>query len=382
MMHGTIESLFRVEWRPLAGLDGIATEWRALAGRSLEPNVFYEPAFALAAAPVFGRDAGAVLVWSRSASPQLLGFFPARIERRRYGFWPPVLTGWTHPYAPFGAPLIDRDNADAVVAAWLAHLAGDARLPRLTLLRYLPLEGPLAAALDTGLARSGGRSATFAAHTRALLQPAGERVTYVDRAISQKQRRELRRKRRRLVEQGDLRTERSTEANVVAGALKDFFALEDASWKGRAGTAARRHPEVSRFVHDAVTGLASTGQAQIYRLTFDARPIAAAIVLRSGAHAWGWKIAFDDAFARSSPGVQLVLDLTQALLDDAQLARADSCATADYPLADSIWRERLAIGDRLIAVGAAPFRLACALEFFRRVAMAGAKMLRGNGHRR
>ena len=66
-MHGTIDSLFRVEWRPLADLDAIATEWRDLAGRALEPNVFYEPSFALAAGPVFGRDSGAGLVWSRAA---------------------------------------------------------------------------------------------------------------------------------------------------------------------------------------------------------------------------------------------------------------------------------------------------------------------------
>jgi CelD/BcsL family acetyltransferase involved in cellulose biosynthesis len=374
-VHGSLESLLRSEWRPLTELASIADQWQALAGRSLEPNVFYEPAFALPAAPVFGADTGAVLVWSRSATPQLLGFFPATVERRRYGVWPSVLVGWTHPYAPFGAPLIDCDNADAVLAAWLAHLAGDARLPGLVLLPYLPLQGPLAAALEAALARHGCSSAVFASHTRALLQPADERASYLDRAVSHKQRRELRRKRKRLAEEGTLHTERTTEVRAVAQALGDFLVLEDAGWKGRARTAARRHPDISRFMQDAVTGLAGAGQAQVYRLTFDARPIAAAIVLRSGASAWGWKIAFDEAFARSSPGVQLVLDLTQALLDDVQIVRADSCATADYPMADSIWRERLAIGDRLIAMRGTPFALACMLERTRRAGVAGAKRL-------
>ena len=68
-MHGTIESIFRIEWRPLAELAAIAEEWRALVDRALEPNVFYDPAFALAAAPVFGPDTGAGLVWSRGAAP-------------------------------------------------------------------------------------------------------------------------------------------------------------------------------------------------------------------------------------------------------------------------------------------------------------------------
>src|SRR5580692_5671693 len=75
-----------VEWRSLLELGPIESEWRDLAARALEPNVFYEPAFALPAARVFGRDAGALLVWSGTSPRKLLGFFPSRIETRRYGF--------------------------------------------------------------------------------------------------------------------------------------------------------------------------------------------------------------------------------------------------------------------------------------------------------
>src|SRR5580692_9489470 len=74
-----------VEWRSLSELESIADEWRELAARAIEPNVFYEPAFALEAAKIFGRDAGALLVWSGTSPRKLLGFFPGRIEPRRYG---------------------------------------------------------------------------------------------------------------------------------------------------------------------------------------------------------------------------------------------------------------------------------------------------------
>jgi hypothetical protein len=150
-VHGTIESRFRVEWRPLAELAALGSEWRALASRSLEPNVFYEPAFALAAQEVFGRDVGAGLVWSQSSERRLLGLFPARIERRRYGVPLPVLVGWTHPFAPLGAPLVDCEQGEAVVATWFDHLAHHPQLPKLVLLPYCPLEGPLARALDTAV---------------------------------------------------------------------------------------------------------------------------------------------------------------------------------------------------------------------------------------
>src|SRR4029077_12557034 len=87
---------FVVERRDFSQLASILPEWRALAADALEPNVFYEPAFALAAAPVFGRGVEAVLVWSGDAPRRLLGLFPARVERRRYGLRLPVLLGWTH----------------------------------------------------------------------------------------------------------------------------------------------------------------------------------------------------------------------------------------------------------------------------------------------
>ncbi len=84
---------FAVEWRWLAELIPIASEWRALAAGALEPNVFYDPGFALAAASVFGNDVGAVLVWSGTSPRRLLGFFPARVIERRYGMRMPLLCG-------------------------------------------------------------------------------------------------------------------------------------------------------------------------------------------------------------------------------------------------------------------------------------------------
>jgi CelD/BcsL family acetyltransferase involved in cellulose biosynthesis len=379
-VHGTIESLFHVEWRPLAELAPIAAQWRALAGRALEPNVFYEPAFALAAQPVFGRDVGAGLVWSRSSEPRLLGLFPARIERRRYGVPLPVLVGWTHPYGPFGAPLVDRDRAEAAIAAWFEHVANDPQLPNLLLVPYCPLDGPLARALDAVVARRHGRSVPFAHHARALLAPASEaRDDYLDRAIGAKKRGELRRQRRRLGDSGVVMSSSVAEAAAMARALDDFLAIEASGWKGRAGTAARSDADVRKFMQAAVIALAGEGKARIDRLFVDARAIAAVVSLKSGTTVWGWKIAYDESFARFSPGVQVLVDVTERLLEDATVARADSCATPDHPMIDHIWRERLVLADRFIRVGpdkAATFALACALEASRRAATASAKRLR------
>ena len=375
-MHGMIESDFRVEWRPLAELAPMAAEWQALADRAREPNVFLEPAFALAAAPVFGRDVGAGVVWSRASPRHLMGLFPARIERRRYGIALPVLVGWTHPYAPLGTPLIDRDAGVAVISAWFDHLASQLDLPGLLLMPYLPVTGPVAQAFATALARRDGKRIELAAHQRALLAPAGARAHYLNDAIGAKKRKELRRQRKRLADTGPLKSGTVTAAPAMAAALADFMALEAAGWKGRAGTAARTDDHIRAFMENAVTGLARVGKARIDRLVAGERPIAALVTLQSGATAWCWKIAYDETFARFSPGVQLLIDVPQGLLDDPDVARADSCATAGHPMIDHVWRERLGLADHLMQPGPQhplAFAAACRLERLRRAAIAGLK---------
>jgi CelD/BcsL family acetyltransferase involved in cellulose biosynthesis len=368
---------FVVERRDFSQLASILPEWRALAADALEPNVFYEPAFALAAAPVFGRGVEAVLVWSGSAPRRLLGLFPARVERRRYGLRLPVLLGWTHAYAPLGVPLVEREAAEPAIAAWLAHLNADAELPGLLLLPFLPQEGPFAAALATILRRGQMPSADFNCHQRALLAPRGDRSRYVEPALGSRRHKELRRLGRRLADLGAVLFTAADEPADVAAAIEDFFVIEASGWKGRAGTAAAGHEDLRRFVRTAAAALAAERKISVSRVLLDGRAIAVAIVLRSGGGAWFWKIAFDEAFARFSPGVMLTAALTDELVDAAKIASTDSCATADHPMIDHLWRERRAFCDRLIAVRLrAPFAHARRLERLRCAAIAGVKSLR------
>jgi CelD/BcsL family acetyltransferase involved in cellulose biosynthesis len=376
-VHGTIESTLEVEWRPLAELASIAPEWRALASRSLVPNVFYEPAFALAAQPVFGRDISATLIWSRGATRRLLGLFPTQAERHRYAMPWPIVVGWINPYAPLGVPLVDREAAEPVLGAWLEHMAS--HRPRLLLLPMFPQQGELTRAFDAALARRGGASVAFAVHERALLAPAGERADYVERALPRKKLKELGRQLRRLGDDGAVAWDTARDPDAIGATLADFLTLEQAGWKGRAGTAAARSPSIRAFLEASVSALAHEGKAEILRLMLAGRAIAALIVLRSGDTAWCWKIAYDEQHARASPGVQLMLQATKALLAQPDLSHVDSCAAPDHPMIDHIWRERLPLADRLVQPGphgGAAFAVTRALEAARTSTIAAAKRAR------
>ena len=366
----------RAYWRPLASLAAIADEWRDLAKRALQPNVFYDPDFALPAADVFGEDVGAVLV--RSSDGVLRGFFPARSELHRYGIVSGVMAGWTHPYAPLGLPLVDCEQPEDILNAWLDHLARE-RGARLLMLPYVPEGGAFAPVLQEVLQSRGLASAAFGEHARALLAPGEDRSGYITRSVSAKLRKELGRKRRRLAEIGDVVRDSASDAFAAGTFAQEFLTLEEKGWKGRAGTAAARNQAIHQFLQIAITGLARRGLVRADRLSVGGQPAAVTLLLRSGDAAWLWKIAYDESFARVSPGVQLTRDVTESLLQDATIAATDSCATPDHPMIDHLWRERLVLSDRLIALrpgDSVRFGLACNLETLRRTAIGAARSIR------
>ncbi|HZD91500.1 MAG TPA: GNAT family N-acetyltransferase, partial [Pseudolabrys sp.] len=352
--------------------------WQALIARAAEPNAFYEPAFALAGAPVFGPGAHALLVWSRQPDKRLVGLFPVRVARR-YGVGPRLLAGWIHPFAMLGTPLVDRDHAEAVIAAWLDRVAAEPALPNLALLPTLSLEGPFSTALDRVLASRGLAPADFGLHRRALLAPGNDRAGYLKDSMGGKHRKELPRRRRRLAELGPVAHDIVTAEPDVEAAFERFLELEARGWKGGRGTAAMNCKQRLRFFRQAVADLARDGKARVDLLRVGDRVIATTVALRSGDSLFGWKMAYDEGYAKYSPGAQLMLGLTEDVLADGSLARVDSCAAANHPMIDHLWRDRHAIADRLLPVDGhrrAVFGAACILEDAHRRALRSAKGMR------
>src|SRR4029077_7162495 len=135
----------------------------------------------------------------------------------------------------------------------------------------------------------------------------------------------------------------AAEPDAVAAAIEDFFALEARGWKGKAGTAAGLHAHIRGFITAAVNGLAAEGKVAVNRIFIDGRAIALTITLRSADTAWFWKIVYDETRAQHCAGVVLTLAGTEDLVEDTTLIRTDSCATANHPMIDHIWRERLTL---------------------------------------
>lgn len=346
-------------WMPAEQWPSLGEAWSTLAGIA-HPNVFLSPAFALAARGIDASPGLGALVLEEAG--RLVGLAPGRF---RLGG--SVFAFWTHPYAPYGGPLVARGAEKPVLAAILRHLEGQG----VAALDWPMLDegSPLASALTIFAAQSARRIDILETHRRAALVTA-------DPPGAGK---EMRRLGRRLAEQGAVADVTTAEGLGLDAAVETFLALEAEGWKGRKGTALKVSADSRRFFTEAVHGLAATGQARIDLLLLDGAAIAGGVVLSAGERAWYWKTAYAEAFARFSPGVMVTQAITRGLSAVPAIRLADSCAISGHPMIDRVWRDRLDITSRLIAVAPGRaglrYRLALAAISGRRAARTGVKTL-------
>jgi O-antigen/teichoic acid export membrane protein/CelD/BcsL family acetyltransferase involved in cellulose biosynthesis len=369
---------FRFELGPIDSFADRGAAWDNLAARALEPNVFCTRDFALAARRLKGAAGVEIAaVWDESAvgPPRLVAI--AAVQTRRALPFGRMLasTEWAH-FGPLGAPLLDRQHATLAAEALLDGLAS--RGGSLLLLRFLPEQGPTADAIRAAVAFSGRSIVRIDGHERALLRTDEPAEAYLGAALSPKKLKELRRQLRRLGDEAPVTFRESRTPEDVAAALERYLDVEARGWKGAGGTAMRRHADQLAFIRELLAARAASGEARALELTVGDQTVAAGLVLISGARAWFYKIAFDERFSRCSPGVQLTVELTRRLIEDPAIGVVDSTAVADHPMIDHIWRERLPLGDWMIALrpGAARrLRIAASAEMRRRRARAFARAL-------
>jgi len=343
-----------VPWQSLAAPDQIAA-WDCLAKHASEPNPFLESWYLLPSLHHLGARDTHILRFDMAGD--LAGLLPIERPARYYRYPFPNITSWHHPNMFCGAPLVARG---AEIPFWRALLAWADRNAGAALflhLRDLPLTGALHAALEQVLAEQRRQAEVVHREDRALLaSPLGPQA-YWDASLSAKKRKELRRQANRLADEGAVAFHRSTGTEGVAAWCEDFLRLERAGWKGKAGSALACSPATAALFAESLAGAADRGRLERLTLTLDDRPIAMLASFLAPPGAFSFKTAFDERFARFSPGV-LLQQANLAILDNPAIAWTDSCAAADHPMIDHIWRERRPIGRLSIAIGGAARRFA------------------------
>ncbi|MGH6786502.1 MAG: GNAT family N-acetyltransferase [Novosphingobium sp.] len=336
------------EWGRLDRSD-FRERWEALSSRAAEPNPFFDSWHLMPALRRLDPD-GACRLLCGEADGALLWLLPV-VRQRRYYRWPlHNLASWLHANAFLGAPLVAKGYEAAFWRALFAWADANARAALFVHLTQLPLGGPLDAALHAVCAEQGRKFALVHREERAMLASDHSPAAYFEAALSGKKRKELRRQFARLSELGTVAVERQTDAEGLESWTDAFLALERSGWKGAAGSAMGSHLATSDLFREALTGAAERNKLERLTLRLDGAPIAMLATLLAPPGAFAYKTAFDERFARFSPGVLLQRE-NLAVLANPAIAWSDSCASADHPMIDHVWRERRAIGRYSVAIG-------------------------------
>lgn len=348
-----MESPVRVEIASDARLAKLFAEWNDLVARAAEDNAMMHPALLGAAMRSYpGRRPLVLLAWTRiDGGERLAGIWGFARHRASKSILPgAVLRAPSYPHAFLATPVVDRDLLEVVLEAMLDATAQMDDCPKTIAIDSMGAGGPTMAALERVLCKRHSAPIVLEQRSRPRLETSLATDAYLKGAMSGSSRKKLRQLRNRLTREGVAVSEVVSDPGRISGELEEFLALEHSGWKGRKGTSILGRPADAAFFRDAFCAMAGAGAASIHSLRLDGRPLAMQLVLRAGSGAFTWKTAFDEDFARFSPGTLLFEDYTRHFLDDETIRFVDSCSEDDSGYM-ATWTERQSVADlRLSAV--------------------------------
>jgi len=333
----------------VTGADGIraplVAAWRALADGAAEPNSFAEPWFVLAGLNNLAAGEGVRLlqIWDEGGpAPLLVGILPLCVAPK-YGRAPiRHVENWRHANDFLGAPLIRAGQAQRF---WVETLAVLDRADWAA--GFLHIDGLVEGGeVHEGLAAAAAALArpcpVVHRSERALLASQLSPDAYYADTVRKKKRKELGRLARRLADLGEVTSQTLVDKAQLTIWCEAFLALEQSGWKGRAGSALACSRETEAFFRDALAGALAADRLEFRRMDLDDKPIAMLINFVAPPGSFSFKTAFDEDYARFSPGVLIQLD-NLSVMTRSDIAWMDSCAAQNHPMIDSLWGERRSI---------------------------------------
>ena len=312
--------------------------WRELASKAVDPNPFFEPDFLLPANRHVSSAPDRLLVVGDGE--RWTACLPLTQTR-----WHKVLSlphAGDPTYGFLATPLIARDAAEQAAARLVEAMRRRAPL----VFQRLGVGGPFEAALAEAIEAGTLSAIEQHRYERALLLRSEEdRLAH----LAPHHRRDLKRMARRLAEDvGGALSTRDRAGDPAA--VETFLELELRGWKGRARTALASDPGHAEFFRELCASFARAGRLQLLELGTADRPVAMKCNLRAADGLFSFKIAFDEDYARWSPGMQLEVE-NMYEFDRTEAAWMDSCADPDNTMINRLWPGRRQLSTAVLGAG-------------------------------
>ena len=289
-------------------IDPLAAEWERLA-RHLEASPFLWPGWVDAWWRAFG--VGRLRILAAYQDGRLAGVLPLRRYRGALG-------STTNHHSPmFGFLAANETAAEA-----LAH-ALFSQKPRRIDLSLLPSSDMGVSLVNTAAEAAGYQVVADSMHRSPYVVVNGMSWDAYQSGLSKNLRQDLRRRKRRLEQEGRLTLEVCDGTENLYERLEEGFGIEGSGWKEAEGTSINAHPATRRFYTEVAHWAAEHGSLQLAFLRLDGQALAFDFCLESHKIHYMLKTGYDPAYAGFSPG---------KLLRHLMLARAFSEGLAIYDM--------------------------------------------------
>lgn len=324
--------------------------WQKLADNALFPNLSYEPWMVMPVIEAGVDTKNLYFAFIYGPNRELWGFVP--LEAQWSCLHLPIrnLALWQHRYCYVTAPLFDAGHArEALGAFWLWFKNNPLRAHILDT-NWLLADGPFHHLwIDLSFGRVQLMLNDF---PRAMYCTGKDLWAYLGQMVSPKGASDFRRRERRFADMGKLEyTEPRTEDEARKW-IEDFLALEASGWKAQDGGKAFANYEPDAQYFRIVTLEAfRRGRTLLLSMELDGKIIAMRHTLLAGNGAYAYRLCYDEAYGKYSPGKILELKTMERLNQIPGIAWMDSCAAPRHALFNRLWYERRLIRRTLYSDG-------------------------------
>lgn len=327
-----------VFYSSIADLENIIDPWDALAKNALEQSINYESTPLLSLLNNISYPNWCVLtIWSDEL---LVGFFPMQ-EIQTYKIPIKQYTTLFENHFMSCTPLIHADHADDVVSSYLNWINADSA--KLFHINEIVDGSAYGVLLHKKLVEAGLVVSLIQSSDRAAVTDTAQSYAeYYSSNFNVKNRNTLKRKRKQLSALGNYKVKICIDDPSLAETmLDDLIVVEAKSWKSQQGTAIALHPELRRFMRDTALFAARSKRLLLAVAYVNDKPVAGQYCLINDKRLLCYKLGYDDAFGRYSPGQLLMLNIVEHCLNSNEFLFIDSCAEADAVMFNRSLRQRV-----------------------------------------
>lgn len=345
--------------------------WRELAKRAIEPNPLFEPDCLIPASRYLAGGTEMRLVIAEEDG-RFFACFPviripsnARPSVTWRGIRRATFSSQVRRLRFDGTPLIDEERGAEAATALFSTLTSRGHSPGagVLVLESVAADGPVAEYLDAAARTVGLPFYNYHSWFRPIVRRRDE-LTYRN-IHGREHRRLLARKARQLGRSlgGEVHlVDRSADKSAV----DTLLAVEAAGWKGEIGEVAAAqpgspawfrggammlHPGEPDWFREMCDRFRESGRLVLYSLDVGDTLVAMQLMVRAGAGLFDLVMAYDETYARYSPGVQLVIGAIDRFHEATDAQWLDSCCSESNRTMPRMFPDRRMVSTVLVGIG-------------------------------